>query len=77
MDTYIGKIDLQSFKIYIHCDEISTTKKFYNGRPGTILNVLPIRDKAFGENVWTEYASPLRTNLATGTFNELSFKIKD
>ena len=33
----------------------------------------------FGENVWTdpEYSSALRKNLATGTLNKLSFKIKD
>ena len=63
--------------IYFHCDQISTSEIVYNGRPCTILNVLHVRDKAFGENVWTEYASPLRKNRATGTFNELSFKIKD
>ena len=51
MGTYVGRIDLQYLKsIYIHCDQISTSENIYNGRPFTILNVLPIRDKAFGEN---------------------------
>ena len=32
----------------------------------------------FGKNDWIEYSSPLqKKNLATGTFNELSFKDSD
>ena len=70
--------DLQPLKImYIHCDQISTSENLYNGKPCTILNVLPMRDNKFGESVWIEYANPLQNNLTTSTFNELSFQIKD
>ena len=67
------------FKNYIciHCDQISTSENLYNGRPCTILNVVPILDQMFGKNDWIEYSSPLQKNLATGTFDELTFKIKD
>ena len=69
---------MQPFKIiYIHCDQISTSEHFYNGKPCSILNVLPIRDKKNCESSWIEYSNPLRKNLTTRTLNELSFKIKD
>ena len=73
-----GHFDLQPFKIiYIHCDQISTSENIYNGNPCSILNVLPVRDKTFGESTWIEYSNPLRKNLTTSTFNKLSFKMKD
>ena len=83
--TYHGNCDFQTFKIYVYfiyiCIFIAIkfrlAQHFYNGKPSTILNILPVRDNIFGTSVWIEYTNSLGKNLTTSTFNELSFKIKD
>ena len=73
-----GKIDLQPFKaIYLHCDQVSASENVFNGKPSTILEIIPVGDKAFGSSVHIELINASRKTLIPGIINEFKFSIQD
>lgn len=76
--TVNGKVDLQHFKaIYLHCHQISTTDNLFNGKPSTILDVIPLADNCFGSNTNIQYTAEIRKPLEHTIINELQFSIQD
>ena len=63
--------------LYIHLEQINTTENFINGRPSTLLGVLPIPAKAFGEAITINFQHPEFRNLEAGTISELKLQVRD
>ena len=57
-----AKIDFQPFKaIYLHYHQISSTGNFFNGKPTTLLSIIPLAKNCFGTNIQytTEVKKPI------------------
>ena len=75
---FVSKVNFQPFKaIYLHCHQISSTGNFFNGKPSTLLNVIPLAENCFGTNTNIQYAAEIKKPLEKTIINSLSFSILD
>ena len=73
---FVGRVDLQPFKaLYLHCDQISSTANLLNGKPSTILGVIPLQDNTYGSNINIQYTAEIRKPLKQTIINQLKFSI--
>ena len=72
------EINVQPYKaLYLHCNQISTTNNLFNGKPSTILGVIPIAmDGKYGSSIFREYEK-IEKPLECNTINEFQFSLKD
>ena len=76
--SFEAKIDFQPFKaIYLHCHQISSTGNFFNGKPTTLLNIIPLTKNCFGTNTNIQYTAEVKKPLEKTIINSLSFSILD
>ena len=78
--TYIGdkSIDFATIKcLYIYLDQINTSQNFLNGAPSTLLAVIPIENKEFGDVVSVRFENPEFKHLSNGTITELNVTVRD
>ena len=76
----MGRIDFQPFKaIYLHCDQISASDNFFNGKPSNLLEIIPVGDKPFGSSVHFDFSNKVNRgkHLIPGVISEFKFSIKD
>ncbi len=78
--THVGKrpVDFAPIKsIYIHLEQLNTSQNFANGAPSTILAVVPIENKEFGDIVYVRFEYPEFKYLSNGAITELQIIIRD
>lgn len=63
--------------LYVHLNQINTQTNFVDGVPSTLIGVVPITDKPFGESVTVRYEHPEFRQLINGTISELEVRITD
>ena len=76
---YIGKqsIDLAPYKqLYVHLEQVNTSSNYFNGVPSTVIGVMPVVNKQFGDIVYTRFYPEYRC-LSNGTITELTIKVRD
>ena len=78
--TYSGNkpLDLAVHKnIYIHLEQLNTSQNYYNGAPSTILTMIPIENKQFGDIVSVNFEHPQYKLLTNGAITELKLDVRD
>lgn len=71
-------VDLAIYKsLYIHSDQINTSSNFLDGMPSTLLTVIPVENKEFGENITIRFEQPEYKYLVNGEITELKLEIRD
>lgn len=63
--------------LYIHLDQVNTSKNMLDGAPSTLLGVIPVTDQSFGQIAHHDFASPQFRHLQDGAVDELKLQIKD
>lgn len=79
-ETYTGTkhLDLAIYKsLYVHLEQINTSYNYLDGRPSTLLAVIPVENKEFGEIMTMRLEHPEYKRLITGTISELKIEIRD
>ena len=78
--THLGNkfVDLAIYKsLYIHLEQISTSNNFLDGISSTLLTVIPVENKEFGENITVRFEHPEYKYLINGKITELKLEIRD
>ena len=79
-ETYIGDkpIDLCPIKnIYVHLEQLNTSYNFLNGKRSTVLGVIQVENKKFGDIITVKFDTPIYKYLSGGTIHELELSIRD
>ena len=63
--------------LYVHLEQLNTSHNYFNGAPSTILAVIPVPNKAFGDVVATRFEQPEYKCLQNGTIGELKLEVRD
>ena len=63
--------------LYIHLEQLNTSQNYFNGAPSTILAVIPVPNKEFGDIVTTRFEQPEYKYLQNGTIGELKLEVRD
>ena len=63
--------------LYIHLLQINTSQNYLDGTPSTILSVVPIENKQFGDIISVRFERPEYKCLVNGTISELKLEIRD
>jgi hypothetical protein len=63
--------------LYIHLDQLSTTNNMVDGAPSSLLAIIPMSLKGFGEVNTIYYSNPEFRLLQCGTIDELKLRITD
>jgi hypothetical protein len=63
--------------LYVQLDELSTEHNLYDGRPSTVLRVLPSENSAYCEHETKTFTNLQFKNLAHGHHEKLSLQITD
>lgn len=61
----------------IHLLQINTSQNYLDGAPSTILSVVPIENKQFGDIISERFERPEYKCLMNGTISELKLEIRD
>jgi hypothetical protein len=71
-------VDLAIHKsLYIYLEQISTSNNYLDGIPSTLLAVIPVENKEFGENITVRFEHPEYKYLINGEITELKLEIRD
>ena len=71
-------VDLAIHKsLYIYLEQISTSHNYLDGMPSTLLAVIPVENKEFGENITVRFEHPEYKYLINGEITELKLEIRD
>ena len=79
-EIHIGNkcLDLAIYKsLYVHLEQISTYYNYFNGTPSTILAVIPIENKEFGEIITMRLEHPEYKRLINDTITEFKLELRD
>lgn len=78
--THVGNkcLDFATVKsLYIHLEQLNTSKNYFNGAPSTILAVVPIGNKEYGDIVSVRFEHPDFKKLSNGTITEFEIAVTD
>ncbi len=79
-ETYTGNkcLDLAIYKsLYVHLEQINTSYNYLDSRPSTLLAVIPVENKEFGEIITMRLEHPEYKCLINDTISELKIEIRD
>ena len=73
-----GSLDLMPIKvIYIHLLELNTSQNYFNGAGSTVLCVVPIENREFGDVITARFEQPEYKSLVNDTISELKLEARD
>ena len=78
--THVGNkcLDFATVKsLYIHLEQLNTSKNYFNGAPSTVLAVVPIGNKEYGDILSVRFEHPLYKCLSNGAITELGISVRD
>ena len=78
--THVGNkcLDFATVKsLYIHLEQLNTSKNYFNGAPSTVLAVVPIGNKEYGDIVSVRFEHPEYKYLSNGAITELEIAVRD
>ena len=78
--THVGNkcLDFATVKsLYIHLEQLNTSKNYFNGAPSTILAVVPIQNKEYGDIVSARFEHPELKQLSNGAITEFEITVRD
>ena len=64
-------------ELRVFLDQINTTNNFLDGKPSTLLGIVPVSNKPFGKVVSCRFEFPIFKKLINGCITELSVRITD
>ena len=71
-------IDIAKTKeLHVFLDQINTTNNFLDGKPSTLLGIVPVSNKPFGKVIFCRFEFPIFKKLINGCITELSVRITD
>ena len=71
-------VDFAIYKsLYIHLEQVSTSYNYLDGAPSTLLTVIPVENKEFGDNITVRFEHPEYKRLVNGDITELKLEIRD
>jgi len=71
-------VDLAIYKsLYIYLEQVSTSYNYLDGMPSTLLTVIPVENKEFGDNISVRFENPEYKYLVNGEITELKLEIRD
>ena len=71
-------VDLSRTKtVRVFLEEINTTHNVLNGAPSSLLSVIGIEGKAFGDIATVQFSNPEFKRLREGSVSELTLRIED
>lgn len=79
-ETHYGKkaVDFAIYKsLYIHLEQLNTSQNYLDGMSSTLLAVIPIENKNFGDIITVRFEHPEYKCLINGTISELIVEIRD
>lgn len=79
-EIYVGgqPIDFAIYKnLYVHLEQLNTASNYFDGTPSTILAVVPVENKSFGDITTVRFENPEYKLLNNGTISELKLTIRD
>ena len=79
-ETYIGDmpVDFAIIKnIYVHLEQLNTYNNYFDGKHSTLLGVVPIENKKFGDITTFRFEHPEYKTLMNGTISEFKLTIRD
>jgi hypothetical protein len=78
--THIGEknVDFATIKsVYVHLEQLNTSHNYFNGSPSTILAVVPIENKEYGDVVSERFEHPEFKYLSNGAITDLEISVRD
>ena len=63
--------------LYVHLEQLNTSQNYLDGAPSTILAVIPVPNKEFGDVVTTRFEHPEYKKLINGIISELKLEVRD
>jgi hypothetical protein len=72
--TYTGENPIKRFDLYLHLNELNTTKNLLNGNPSSVLEIIPTDRLSYCTK---EYTTPRFKQLSKGFFENLNLSIKN
>ena len=79
-ETHYGDkaVDFAIYKsLYVNLEQLSTSHNYFNGMPSTVLTVIPVENKEFGDITTMRFEHPEYKCLMNGTITELKLEIRD
>ena len=71
-------VDLATIKsVYIHLEQLNTSQNYFNDAPSTILAVVPIENKEYGDIVSVRFEHPEYKKLSNGAITEFEIVVRD
>ena len=71
-------VDLATYKsLYIYLEQVSTSHNYLDGMPSTLLAVIPVENKEFGDNITVRFEHPDYKCLINDVITELKLEIRD
>ena len=62
---------------YVHLEQLNISKNFLDGKRSTVLAVINIEDKKFGDITTVRFEHPEYKSLIDGTIHEFKLSIRD
>ena len=78
--THVGNkcLDFATVKsLYIHLEQLNTSKNYFNGAPSTVLAVVPIGNKEYGDIVSVRFEHPEYKKLSNGAITDFEIAVRD
>lgn len=78
--THIGNkpIDFAIHKsLYLHLEQVSTSHNYFDGKPSTLLTVIPVENKEFGDVITVRFENPEYKCLVNDVITEFKLEIRD
>lgn len=78
--THVGNkcLDFATVKsLYIHLEQLNTSQNYFNGAPSTILAVVPVENKEYGDIVYVRFEHPEYKYLSNGAITEFEISVRD
>ncbi len=78
--TQVGNkcLDFATVKsLYIHLEQLNTSKNYFNGAPSTVLAVVPIGNKEYGDIVSVRFEHPEYKKLSNGAITDFEIAVRD
>lgn len=79
-ETHYGEraVDFAVYKsLYVHLEQINTSNNYLDGMPSTVLAVVPVENKEFGEITTVRFEHPEYKCLVNDAIAELKLEIRD
>ena len=79
-ETHYGKkaVDFAIYKsLYVHLEQLNTAYNYFNGKPSTVLSVIPVENKDFGDIITARFEHPEYKRLMNDAISELTLEIRD